>query len=130
MRDHSRLTGTSRSDQLPILGLRPPGSAAGRGRSRCNAAIAEVVLNRDQCIEAVFGTALTVGVTGGGTVLAQPAVPVYPFGTPIQLTALPSADRYFGSWGGAASGNANPLNFVVTNPGPTVSAAILPLTSG
>ena len=46
---------------------------------------------------------------------ADPPTGPYPFGSTVQLTALPSPGYYFFGWSGAASGFANPLLFTVTN---------------
>ena len=52
---------------------------------------------------------------------------LYPYGTPVRLTAVPQAGNYFVLWGNAASGTNNPLTFSVTNPNPTVTAVFAAL---
>lgn len=82
----------------------------------------EIVMNGNKSAQAVFGTALGTTVAGNGAVAASPALPLYPFGAVVQLTALPQPGNYFGLWGNAAGGTTNPLYFVVTNSGRTVSS--------
>jgi hypothetical protein len=79
-------------------------------------------MNGDKTVQAVFGTPLVTAVTGLGSVSAQPALAAYPYGSVARLTAVPQAGNYFVLWGQPASGHQNPVNVVVTNPNPEVSA--------
>lgn len=90
----------------------------------------EIVMNGNKSAQAVFGTALGTTVAGNGAVAASPALPLYPFGAVVQLTALPQPGSYFGLWGNAAGGTTNPLYFVVTNSGRTVSSIFGAVGSG
>ena len=83
---------------------------------------AYIGMNQNQSLTAVFGTTLSTTVAGNGQVLLAPGSGLYPYGTVVRLEALPQAGNYFGLWGNAASGSANPLYFTVTNPTPTVSS--------
>jgi hypothetical protein len=87
-----------------------------------------VAMDQDKSIQAVFGTTLSTTVAGNGRV--DPSGGVYPYGSVIRLTGIPDAGNYFGVWGNAASGSANPLYFTVTNPNPTVSSLFAPLSAG
>ncbi|MGD0413558.1 MAG: Ig-like domain-containing protein, partial [Verrucomicrobiota bacterium] len=76
-------------------------------------------------VQAVFGTPLTAHVTpiGAGTVQTNPALALYPFGSTAQLIASPSANRYFTNWNiGGALSFVSPLDFIVTNATPSVTA--------
>jgi hypothetical protein len=81
-----------------------------------------VLMNRDKHVEAVFGTRLTTTVSGSGSVWREPVTEYYPFGSVVRLTGVPEAGTAFVRWGGAASGNTNPLLFTVTSANPTVTA--------
>lgn len=81
-----------------------------------------ITLNRNKHVQAVFGTTLNTTVAGSGTVTLDPPGGVYPYGSVVRLMAAPQPGNYFGLWGNAASGNANPLFFTLTNANPTVSS--------
>lgn len=100
------------------------GDAAGSG------ALTTVTMSRNKSVQAVFGTTLQTTAAGGGSVAVNPPGGIYPFGTIVQLSAIPQPGRFFGIWGNATSGNINPLNFVVTNPNPTVSSLFAPVSGG
>ncbi len=89
-----------------------------------------VTLTRKKKVEAVFGTTLNTTVAGSGAVFASPATTLYPYGTTVQLTAIPQPGNYFGVWGNAASGNTNPLDFVIVAPNRTVSSLFSSLNVG
>jgi hypothetical protein len=82
----------------------------------------KMAMESDKTIQAVFGTTLSTTVAGSGQVLLDAPGGVYPYGTVVRLTAVPQQGNYFGFWGNAATGNANPLYFTVTNANPTVSS--------
>ena len=82
----------------------------------------QLTMDHDQSIYAVFGTTLSTTVVGNGQISLQPPGGLYAYGRTVRLTGIPQAGSYFGAWGNAASGNANPLYFTVTNPTPTVSS--------
>jgi hypothetical protein len=56
---------------------------------------------------------LTLTAYGSGSVSADPALPYYPAGTPVELTAIPDAGWEFVSWTGSHSGTANPDTIVM-----------------
>ena len=89
-----------------------------------------VTMSRDKCVEAVFGAAVGTIVVGGGSVLADPSLPLYPFGTTIRFTAQPQTGNSFTHWGAAASGTNNPLGFVVSAAATNVAAIFSPLGGG
>ena len=81
-----------------------------------------IPMDRDKTLEAVFGTTFSTTVAGNGQVLLNPTEVLYPYATTVRLIAVPQPGNYFGAWGDAASGNANPLYFTLTNPNPSVSS--------
>jgi hypothetical protein len=81
-----------------------------------------VTMNRDKFAQAIFGTAVGTTVIGGGSLIADPSLPLYPFGTAIRFTAQPQAGNYFAQWGASASGTNNPMTFVVSNVGQSVAS--------
>lgn len=88
-----------------------------------------VTMNAAKSVQAVFGTILGTTVSGNGQIAVHPPGGTYPYGSVVRLTAVPQAGNYFGVWGNAASGNANPLYFKLTNPNPTVSSLFAPLAA-
>jgi hypothetical protein len=89
-----------------------------------------ITMNRDQAVQAVFGTMLSTTVAGAGSIVLNPPGGLYPYGTLVRLSAVPQPGNYFGAWGNAASGNVNPLSFVVTSPNATVSSVFSPVSAG
>jgi hypothetical protein len=61
-----------------------------------------------------FSFSLTLFTNGNGGVLLDPPTGPYPYGSSVQLTALPSQGYYFFGWANAAGGFGNPLLFTVT----------------
>ena len=91
--------------------------------------LTSVIMHQNRYIQAVFGTTLGTTVVGGGSVITDPLLPLYPFGTEVRFTAQPQAGNYFAQWGGAASGTNNPLSLVVSAASPNI-AAIFPTLTG
>src|SRR5262249_46520767 len=57
--------------------------------------------------------ALTITVRGNGTVTKQPSLPTYPYGSVVQVTAIPDPGYHLSSWSGASGGTTNPLNITM-----------------
>jgi hypothetical protein len=87
-------------------------------------------MTRNKSVQAIFGTTLGATAAGGGSVLVSPSAEFFPFGFAVRLSAIPQAGKYFALWGNAASGNVNPLLFVVTNANPTVSSLFAAVPNG
>ncbi|HEY9173728.1 MAG TPA: chitobiase/beta-hexosaminidase C-terminal domain-containing protein [Verrucomicrobiae bacterium] len=85
-----------------------------------------VTMSRDKFVQAIFGTAVGTTVIGGGSLIADPSLPLYPFGTAIRFTAQPQTGNSFAQWGSSASGTNNPLTFVVSDPGQSI-AGVFPI---
>ena len=82
-----------------------------------------VRMARNKSVRAVFGTALNTTVVGAGSIVISPVSPLHPYGSALQLTAVPTTGNYLAFWANAASGQTvNPLLFTVTNANPTVTA--------
>jgi hypothetical protein len=79
-------------------------------------------MRADQCVQAVFGTTLSTTVAGNGSIALYPSGPLYPYGTIARMAAVPQPSNYFVLWGNSASGNANPLDYLVSAPNQTVSS--------
>ncbi|HXJ61792.1 MAG TPA: chitobiase/beta-hexosaminidase C-terminal domain-containing protein, partial [Verrucomicrobiae bacterium] len=86
-----------------------------------------VVVDRTKNVQAVCGTMVNATVGGSGTLGLSPTNEPYAYGSTVRIDARPAPGYYFATWGGAASSRANPLDFVVTNQNPTVSALFAPL---
>lgn len=89
-----------------------------------------VLMTRSKAVEAVFGTTLRTTAAGGGSVVLNPGGGLYPFGTAVQIIAVPQTGSAFELWGNAASGRVNPLTFYVTNANLTVSSLFSALSPG
>ena len=85
------------------------------GDSAATTSVATVLMDQPRTVQAIFGTPTTLFTNGSGRVLMNPPTGPYPFGSTIQLTALPSPSYYFFGWADAATGFANPLLLTVTN---------------
>lgn len=82
---------------------------------------ASIVLDNNKNVEAVFGTTVVTNVVGNGSIQVVPPGPV-PYGTPVQVMAVPAAGNFFVVWGGSIGGQTNPVSFLVTASTPLVSA--------
>jgi uncharacterized repeat protein (TIGR02543 family) len=100
------------------------GDAGGTNRTNT------VLMTRNSSVQAVFGTTLNTSAVGGGSVVLNPGGGLYPFGTVVQVSAVPQAGNYLVLWGNAASGNANPMNFLVSSANPTISSLFSGLSGG
>jgi len=92
------------------------------GDSTASTNVLTVLMDRPRAVQAIFGTSLSLFTNGSGQTVLNPAAGPYPFGSTVQLAALPSPGFYFFGWANAASGFANPLLFSVTNATPAVTA--------
>jgi len=92
--------------------------------------LATLTVTENKCATAVFGTPLSLAVSGAGTVSAQPAVPAYPYGLPVRLVARPDAGHYFAGWAGVPDALANPASLVVDRAAPAVTAHFAALGAG
>ncbi|HVM46874.1 MAG TPA: chitobiase/beta-hexosaminidase C-terminal domain-containing protein [Candidatus Acidoferrum sp.] len=77
--------------------------------------VTTLLMDRPRSVQAVFGTGLNLYTSGNGQVVLNPASGPYPYGSPVQLTALPANGSYFLGWKDAASGFNNPLTIQATN---------------
>lgn len=83
---------------------------------------ASLQMTRNKYVQAVFGTSVGAVPVGGGSIIADPALPLYPYGTTIKFSGVPETGSYFAQWGSAASGTNNPLSFSVSTAGQSVAA--------
>ena len=92
--------------------------------------VVSLSMTRSKALRAVFGTALNTSVVGGGSVVVEPVSALHPYGSQVQLTAVPAVGNYFAFWANAAAGQTNhALRFPVTNANPTVTAVFASLGS-
>lgn len=61
-----------------------------------------------------FAFSLTTNTDGNGTVTVTPTLPSYAYGTPVKIRAFPNLGFKLSGWSGDASGDQNPLTFVLT----------------
>ncbi|NOR18229.1 T9SS type A sorting domain-containing protein [candidate division WOR-3 bacterium] len=75
-----------------------------------------VIMDDDITVKAYFLTincTLTVYVIGNGSVNKEPDLPVYPRGTPVELTAIPDSGWIFNHWSGNLWGSQNPDTIIM-----------------
>ncbi len=96
------------------------------GSTNSSLANLDVLVDGPKSLQASFGTTLTKSTAGSGSISFLPDLPLFPFGSIVTVTAKPDAGYFLASWGDAASGTGNPLQFRVTIPTQSVSAAFLP----
>ncbi len=84
--------------------------------------VVSVLMNRDRCLEAVFGTTFATAASATGDIKVEPRSNLYPYGWNIKLTAVPRAGNAFAVWGGKGHGTNNPLMFQIKSAAPSVSA--------
>lgn len=89
-----------------------------------------LVMTRNKSVQAIFGTTVTNSAGGNGSVVFNPPGFVYPYGFNLQASAVPQAGNVFVLWGNAASGNTNPLSFLVTNANTEISALFTAISGG
>lgn len=93
-------------------------------------ATTNLIMDRAKSAHAIFGTTLSTTAAGGGYVVLNPPGGRYPYGTTVQLSAVPSNGNFFALWGNAGSGNVNPLSYLLTNANPTVSSLFAAVGGG
>lgn len=89
-----------------------------------------LTMTHNLTVQAAFGTPLNVTVSGTGTVARAPALPLHPYGTTVQLTALPGPGSAFQLWGGGVSNPTNnPLTLAIATPNRSISCLFTPLAA-
>jgi hypothetical protein len=76
-----------------------------------------VVVTSNRAYVATFAPdvhTVTATASGPGTVTRSPSQVVYNYGTPVTVTATPSAGHHFAGWSGDTTASTNPLSIVVT----------------
>jgi Tol biopolymer transport system component len=86
-----------------------------------------VTMFGNRCVEAVFGTQLTITSAGHGTVIQSPESACYPYDTPVHLTAVPEPGYFFAYWTNGSTGTVNPLTYRVITDNRTVTAVFAPV---
>ena len=79
-------------------------------------------MNSDKSVTARFGTTITTTGSVGGHITIDPRLSLYPYGTTVQLTAIPDVGFKFVLWGADALGSRNSLRFTLTNSNPIISS--------
>ena len=89
---------------------------------------ASLLMNGNKTVTAVFVQnqyALTVNVTGQGTVALDPPGGTYSHGTTVQLTANAAGGWQFDHWSGALNGPANPTTILMDGPKSVTAVFVL-----
>ncbi len=75
-----------------------------------------ITIDRNKSVTAHFSQnefTLTVNVIGEGTVIKDPNQATYPYGTTVELTAVPETGWIFDYWDGDLTGSENPDEIVI-----------------
>lgn len=100
------------------------------GDARGGARTTQLTMSQNKCVEAVFGTRISVGTAAGGTAWLDPVAPLYPCGTQARALARPNPGYYFSHWTNGTSDAANPLDFTVSQTNAILAPVFLPLPPG
>jgi hypothetical protein len=100
------------------------------GDASGNAASNQVLITRDSCAAAVFGTRLTTSTAGGGTIIQDPVTGLFPYGSVVSLTAVPDPGNGFAYWGDELTGTTNSARLTIARANPNVFARFSPLVAG
>lgn len=92
------------------------------GEAQGTNAVTTLRVRGTPCVRAVFGTPMSAVSSPSGSVLMEPMVATYPYGSMVRLTAVPSPGNHFASWSSPMGSTNNPLLFVVTNATPSLAA--------
>ncbi len=75
-----------------------------------------ITINGNKSVTAHFSQneySLTVNIIGNGIVIKDPNQATYPYGTTVELTAVPENGWIFDYWSGDLSGNENPDEIII-----------------
>lgn len=86
-----------------------------------------ITMNGPKSVTAMFGTTVSVTVTGNGSIAIVPSLPLHPCGTYTYLVPEPADGNYFVLWGNLSDAYDFPYGYGVYNPRPVISAAFAPL---
>jgi hypothetical protein len=90
----------------------------------------EFVIQHDTAVHAVFGASVAVEAMQGGTVERTPDSPVLPFGSRVNLAAIPAEGWRFARWNSGDPDWSNPMGLVLTSTPPRFVASFEPLEAG
>jgi len=77
-----------------------------------------ITMNSNKTIIANFTInqyTITINIEGDGTVIKNPDLTIYPYGTIVELTAIPETGWTFDHWSGDLTGNTNPTNITIND---------------
>ncbi len=100
------------------------------GDARGSAQTVQFTMSQNKCVEAVFGTPISIRAAANGLAWLDPVAPLYPCGTQARALARPNAGFYFSHWTNSVSDSANPLDFTVAQTNAILAPVFLPLPAG
>jgi len=75
-------------------------------------------------LRAVFGSPFTVTAPANGSIQFDPPLSMFPYGSTVEIYAVPAKGYYFALWGGGTlSGIGNPYALPMTKANPAITAA-------
>ena len=87
-------------------------------------------MEKAKTVTATFGTSLIVSSHTNGSIRLMPSLGLYPYGSQVQISAVPDPSYAFSLWGASFSGITNPLSLIVKSPTLSVSALFSTLSPG
>lgn len=90
----------------------------------------QLTMTQNKCVEAVFGTHISVGNSTNGTAWLDPIAPLYPCGSEVRGLARPAAGYYFDHWTNSIGDSINPVDFTVSKTNAVLDPVFLPLPAG
>jgi len=91
---------------------------------------AQLTMTQNKCVEAVFGTPISVAPAANGTAWLDPVAPLYPCGTQTRALARPNQGYFFSHWTNSMIDTANPLDFTVSQTNAVLTPVFRPLPAG
>lgn len=92
--------------------------------------VVRVRMTYSRFVRARFGTGIVPNSLGRGSIEARPRSEVYPYGSAVQVVAWPEPGHYFAGWSGSVQSMENPLNLVVRDAHPVLTASFAELPEG
>ncbi len=89
-----------------------------------------VVMDQDQCAEAVFGTPLEIESSPDGSSEVSPNYRLFRYGDFIRISAIPKPGNAFALWQGFSNVTDNPFTFEVSSALPKLQPLFLPVRTG
>ena len=89
-----------------------------------------LTMTQAKCVEAVFGTPVSIAASAHGVGWLDPVASLYPCGSSVRALARPDPGYFFDHWANALTGSLNPTDFTPAKTNLVVTPVFLPLNPG